>query len=260
MENKDASQPVKYFVRFSETSDYENIVKFYDEHKHHNVRGRDQDLMKQLAENGSVVIMEDVNGKIVGTTIAYPLISTDASGNEHQKWSEVGSTRIVLNGFPGTFDVLAGMSVLRAFLVEPPEDRFIAKIGHPLVQKMAEKLGWREFVPAQEAIDLAAKTKRMDDDIQVPPDSGSNPKWYQAGLEGLPVMARFMIGVMDNPILSNKKTGAQIEIDFSKTRFLKMFEPEIRDLAARDLGSIEEPAQNRSVAYARNRWMQKFFK
>lgn len=260
MENEDVPVPVKYFARFSESSDYDNIVKFYQDYKHHNVRARDQDLMKELAENGSVVLLEDAQGKIVGTIVSYPLVSTDAAGTEHQKWSEIGSTRIVLNGFSGILDVLTGMSVLRTFLVEPPEDRFIAKIGHPAVQKMAEKLGWREFTPEQEAVELAAKTKRMEDDIVAPPDSGTNPKWYQAGMEALPIMAKFMIEAMDHPVLTNKKTGAQIEIDLSKTRFLKMFEPEIRALAGRDLGSIEQPAQDRSVAQARAKWMQKTFK
>ena len=73
-------------------------------------------------------------------------------------------------------------------------------------------------------------------------------------------MAKFMIEAMDHPVLTNKKTGAKIEIDLSKTRFLKMFEPEIRALAGRDLGSIEQPAQDRSVAQARAKWMQKTFK
>ena len=260
MDNKDAQQPAKYFVRFSENADFDRIVNFYSENRHHNVCGRDRELLEKLTDSGSFVLLEDAKGNIVGGTAAYPLVTTDANGNERQRWTEVGSMRIVLNGFSGAFDVMSAMSVLRTFLVEPPEDRFLADIGHPAVQKMAEKLGWRPFTATPEIVDLSNKTTWLDQDIKPPEGSGYSPKWYQAGLESFPVMARFMISVMDNPVLTNKKTGEQIEIDFSKTSFLKMFEPEIRDLATRDLGSVEQPAEQQNMAKARTRWMQKFFK
>ena len=255
------STPAKYFVRFSERDDYDNIAKFYSEHKHHNVRGRDQELMKQLSENGSVVIIEDEAGKIVGAAASYPLVTKDAEGHEHMKWAEIGAVRVVLNGYPGLVDVLSTMSVLRTFLVEPPEDRFVAKIGHPAVQAIATRLGWREYTPDQETVDLAAKTKKMEEDIPLPAGTGTDPKWYQIGIEGLPILAHYMNGVIDNPVLTNKKTSQQIEVDFSKTRFVEMFAPEIKDLAKRcDLGSVDAPDMARSVSKARNQWMKKFFK
>lgn len=265
MDNKQPEakkEPTRYYIRFSESADYENISRFYNENRHHNVRARDQELMRNLAANGSVVLLEDEKGKLVGTTVSYPLVSTDANGQEHQKWSEIGSVRFILNGYPGIFDVMAGMSMLRTFLVEPPEDRFVAKIGHPAVQKMSERIGWREFTPDPLAVELAAKTKRMEDDVAAPPDSGSNPKWYQAGLESLPITAKFMASVMDNPVLTNKKTGEQVIIDFSRSPLATIMTPTIRNLASKDLGPVDQPdtSPERGLAKARDRWMRKFFR
>src|SRR5476651_2251495 len=108
--------PKKYFIRFSKTEDFDNISDFYDLNGHKNVLKRQTDLMKQLTEDGAVVIVEDDKGKIVAASITYAHKATGKDGVERIEWQELGTTRCVLNGYPGLFDAMITMQTLRAFL------------------------------------------------------------------------------------------------------------------------------------------------
>lgn len=241
----------KYYVRFSNIDDHEKIMDFYRKNPHSNVSDRHEELMKTMADNGSVILIESDKGEIVGASISYPLMSEKDSAK--QQWLEIGTTRMVLNGYPGLFDIMIGMQTLRAYLVEPPDDRFVCQMESPLVRKMAHRLGFRPYEPSEELVRVSDATVEAE-------ETCGNENWYSAGPEALPVMAKLMRDALDKPYLENPKTGDKIQLDFSKSVFFKLFEPEIRDLANRDLGNPDTPDYSSSVSKNRKEWMHKFFK
>jgi hypothetical protein len=249
------TQPKKYYIRFSKVEDHDKIMKFFAANPHENVADRHSDLIKTLADNGSVILIEDAQtGEFVGVSISYPLPVKNGT-IEQEKWLEIGTTRMVLNGYPGLFDAMVAMQVLRAYLVEPPEDRFVCQMESPMVRKMADKLGFRPYTPSQELVDISDKTL----DIAAGSSYGFD-NWYSAGPEALPVLAKYMKDVLDKCCLENPKTGEKIQLDFSKSKFFKLFEDEIRDLASRSFGDPDKPDPAKGVAKNRQEWMRWYFK
>lgn len=246
--------PQKYFVRFSRAADFDKISEFYDLNSHKNVLKRQTELMKQLAKDGAVILIEDGTGKIVAASITYAHKTTDKNGVERVEWQEVGTTRCVLNGYPGLFDAMITMQTLRAFLVEPPENMFVAQMETAPVQNLTAKQGWRrmENGPPQELLEGKAKT--------VSNGHATAHDWFALGIEALPIMAQRMKTVMDNPVLENKKTGDKIELDFSKSNFFTMFADVIGELAAKDLGDADKPDMKQNVHQQRDKWLKKFFR
>jgi hypothetical protein len=249
------AQPQKSYVRFSNENDHEKLMAFYGRNPHDHVFDRQSDIMQKLADDGSVVLVESEKGEIVGASISYPLFAPE-NGVEQHKWTEIGTTRMVLNGYPGLFDVLIGMQVMRAYLVEPPEERFVCQMKSAAVQGMAQRMGFRPFVPSEEIV-------KVSDDTLVPDGAGVNSgfeNWYALGREAFPTLARLMSDTLDKPYIENKKTGEKINLDFSRSKFFQMFEPELRDLAQRDLGDVNNPDPKGHTAKSRRDWMKHYFK
>lgn len=245
----------KIFVRFSNIEDFDKIMQFYVENPHDNVAGRHEDLMRALADNGSIILLEEAaTGKVVGASISYPLFVKQGDV-EQQKWLEIGTTRMSLNGYPGLFDVMIGMQVLRSYLVEPPEERFVAQMESTAVRKMANRLGFRPYTPSQELVDISDKTL----DIEAGTSYGFE-NWYSGGPEMLPVLAKYMEKVLGDPQLKHPKTGDVVELDFSKSKFFKLFKEDITNLAQKSLGDPDSPDYTKSVAKHRQEWMRWYFK
>jgi len=248
------AKPPKYFIRFSQETDFNKVAAFYDINAHENVLKRENDLIRKMVDDGAVIIVEDEKGTIVASSITWPHKVTDANGVEQTKWHELGTTRCVLNGYPGLFDAMIAIQSLRSFLVEPPENVFVARMLTTPVQGLARKLGWREMqgeVP-QDLVDSRLKTF-----------SGGDPaldNWFVFGMEGMPVAAKWLENTLENPVLTNKKTGEQIELDFTKSTFVMMFKDEIKNLAARDFGDVNKPDQSQNLHQRRDKWLKKFFR
>ncbi len=246
--------PKKYYVRFSQEADFNKIADFYDINAHQNVLKREHDLIQKMTDDGAVIIVEDEKGTIVAASITWPHKVTDANGVETIKWHELGTTRCVLNGYPGLFDAMIAIQSLRSFLVEPPENMFLARMLTTPVQGLARKLGWREMqgeVP-QDLVDARLKTF-----------SGGDPaldNWFVFGMEAMPTTAKWLENTLENPVLTNKKTGEQIELDFSRSTFVMMFKDEIKNLAARDFGDVNKPDQTQNLHQRRDKWLKKFFR
>lgn len=248
--------PDKYFVRFSTAADHQKIMDFYELNAHKNVRKRQSDLVQKLADTGAVILIEDAQGKIVASSITYPHKVTDPDGVERVKWQEIGSTRIVLNGYPGFFDIMVSLQTLRAFLVEPPEDCFVAQMHTTAVQKMAERHGWRRFSSApQKLMDAKRTTVDLSDTFAL-----SVQNWYAATRESLPYTAKLLCNAIDQPCLTHTKTGNKIQIDFSKSNFLSLFGTDIRELAKKSYGSPDTPDRSKGLLYAHRQWMQRRFR
>jgi len=244
------NEPTRYYPRFSQAKDLENLLKFYDMNAHKNVLKRDQELFKKMVNDGDVVLIEDEAGKIAASSIMYPFVSKDAAGNDNVKWHEIGTLRCTLNGY-GLMDTLVSMQTLRTFLVEPPSDRYIAHMITTPVQNMAKALGFREFIPLEEVFNIKA--------TMIDGATGQQENWYQGGIETIPVMARALVKFLDKPVLENKKTQEKIVLDFSRSTFCQKLEPEIRALAAANLGDIEKPDFAKSVKKEQKKLIRKFY-
>ena len=240
----------KYFVRYSSSDDFDRLMDFYRANPHKNVDERNESLMRELVENGSVTLIQsEETGEVVAASISYPLNGDDGS----QKWLEIGTTRSILNGYPGLFDVMIGMQVMRALLVEPPNERFVCQMESPAVRKMADNLGFRPYVPSEELVRSSDTTLNAD-------ETCGFEKWYSAGPEALPVVAQRMMEAIDKKYLTHLKSGQNIELDFSKSKFFAMFKDEIKQLASRNLGNHDQPDYTASIAKTRETWMKSFFK
>lgn len=240
----------KYFVRYSSADDFDKLMAFYKANPHKNVDERNESLMRELVENGSVTMIQSAEtGEVVAASISYPLNGDDGS----QKWLEIGTTRSILNGYPGLFDVMIGMQVMRAFLVEPPGERFVCQMESPAVRKMADNLGFRPYTPSEELVRSSDTTLNAD-------ETCGYEKWYSAGPEALPVVAERMMEAINKPHLVHLKTGQKIELDFSKSNFFATFKSEIEALAKRNLGNHDTPDYNASIAQTRSKWMKAYFK
>jgi len=245
----------KLFIRFSELKDYDRVMEFYAANPHKNVADRHEDLIRSLADNGSIILIEDAaTGAIVGASISYPLF-VQAGGVEQQKWLELGTTRMSLNGYPGLFDVMLGMQVLRAYLIEPPEACFVGQMGSDAVRKMAYKLGFRPYAPSKELVAVSDKTLDIEDGASYGSDN-----WYSGGPEILPVLAKYIREVLEKPYLQNAKTGEMVELDFSKSSFFGMFKDDIIALADKSCGDPDHPDYTKSIAKHRQEWMRWRFK
>jgi len=245
----------KLYVRFSQPEDAANILAYQQFSAHKSVRKREEKLIRQMAEDGAIVLIEDETGNLVASSCMFPYKKKDAAGVEYVAWQEIGTTRITLNGFPGMFDAMVSMQVLRTFLVEPPAERFVAQMHTVPVQKMAEKLGWRRYTAGDDLIEAKFKTVDASD---LPAASRDN--WFSAGVEVLPVMAKWMVRAVENPMLVNPRTNEQVELSFERSSFFCMFQAEIKDLSTRDLGNCDTPDYGKGVVASRDRWLKKFFR
>ncbi len=245
----------KYFIRFSDAGDFDKLIAFYDENAHQNVFKRQEDLMKKRIEEGAVVLIEDEQGQIFASSITHPLMAVE--GDTEARWHEVGTTRIVLNGFGDIFNAMVAMQVLRAFFFEPPKDIFVAHMETDPVQKKAQAIGWRNLKDMPEGLrEAKARTTA--------PGSGheTNPSdWFGLGMEAMPGLAAWLENLAKNPVLTNKKTGEEIELDLSKSTFFTTFRDEIKQLAAdTTLGTPDAFDAKQHLRAGRTAWQKKNFR
>ncbi len=247
-------EPTRYYLRFSQAADHKKLLEFYDSHAHKNVLKRNAALLKSMISDGAVILMEDKAGKIVAASITYPYAAADDKARENVKWQEIGTLRCTVNGY-GLLAALVSLQTLRTLLVEPPADRFIAQMDTTPVQDMAKALGFREFKPLKEVFNIkAAMVPASEYD-----SSHGDKNWYQAGMEAMPVLARAIVKLFDNPVIENPRTHEKIVLDFSRSNFCQMMEPEIRALATADLGSIDKPDLSKGVKKEQKQLIRDFF-
>lgn len=242
----------RYYPRFSRADDHDKLLEFYSDHQHKNVLNRDPELLKKMIGDGAVVLVEDKAGEIVAASITYPYTKADANGAEETKWQEVGTLRCALNGF-GIFDALVSMQTLRTFLLDPPSDRMIAQMETTPVQNLAKSFGWREFTPLKEIFDIKAGTVTNYND----PHGHDN--WYSLGAEAMPIAAKALVRLYDNPVLENPKTHEKIVLDFSRSNFCSELMPQIRQLAGMDLGNVDKQDLTKGLAQQQKNLVKRYF-
>lgn len=247
-------QTKRFFIRFSSAGDHDRIVDFHQKHPHPNVFGREPGLFARMISGGSTILVEAEDGRIIAASTAYPMT---APGSDAARWVEVGTTRIAEHLAPKLFDAFIAMQVLRTFAVEPPEDRMVAQMldDSKPVQKLAQRVGWRPYPGVPDEIIAAKQAMHTDHTIERKPT-----EWFQFSVEALPLAASFLIRVIDDPVLKTDPSGETSVLDFSRSGFIRLFEPEIRVLAGQDLGDIENPDYSRGLHAERDGWMRNVFR
>ncbi|TVQ83800.1 MAG: hypothetical protein EA357_05090 [Micavibrio sp.] len=238
----------KLYLKQSTDQDLQKILDFYDTHTHKFVAKRDRKTMTERIKSGAVTMLEDDNGDIQAISIAYPVTGKDKNGNDSHQWTEIGSTHVLMQNM-GLFDVLAGAQLLHAFLLEPPEDRFVIEIDptNNHSKYVFHKFGCKDYTAPP------ADMVKGVNGILAPEDAGKNVDWLYAGAELMPELARKFLERVKNPVIVNKKTKEEFELDFSKSPLGKHFIPTLEKLAKKDYRTAKTPDAARPVKDARNR-------
>lgn len=224
MEKKSAK---KLFVRFSTQQDEQKVFEFYANNQHTFVFQRDAEVWKERIASGAVTMIEDEAGKIVAASISYPILKKDAHGNDVHAWTEIGSTRVALEGL-GLFNPLVSAQILRAFLLEPPSESFVLEIvlGNNHSKHVFSKIGAKPYSIPQELADQVKAT--------IAPGSGqAKVEWFSIGAEAMPDLAQTLLNCQKNNLSKNKQTGEEYEIDFSRCVLMTRFSMEISDLSTK---------------------------
>lgn len=238
----------KLYLRQSKKQDEQKILDFYKNNQHEFVAARDPDIMEERIKSGAVTMLQDDNGDIQAISIAYPVISKDDNGDDTHKWTEIGSTHVLMSGM-GLFDILVGSQLLNAFLMEPPEDRFVIEIDptNEHSKHVFRKIGCTDFDDApQEMIDIV-------NGILAPEDAGAPVEWFQSGAENMPELARKFLDHVENPIIKNKKTGEEYELDISEAPLGKHFIETLEKLAKNDYGCKDNPDMSQGLKEIKNK-------
>lgn len=247
------NEPKKYFVRFSRAEDFDKIMAFYTLNAHQNVLPRDPQVMRDLADDGAVILLENEEGEFVAASISYSLVE-DKNGLSC-KWVEIGTTRCVLSGYGKVFDALVPLQALRAFVVQPPEEGFICHVITEPVQKIIKRIGFKPFQIEEEI--LAAKRKLL---TQSSSSADQSKDWFALDVDDFSGAVKEMLAVVDSDHLENSKTGERITLDISRSKFLTAFNEEIRELAKQDFNKASNDNRKKTYAQQRRRWGNLFFK
>lgn len=214
------------YVRFSTAADLDRIVRFYNDHQTPYVFPRATEVWKERAAAGAVTLVEDEAGNIVASTISYPIIAKDEHGEDIHRWTEIGSVRVGLEGI-GLFTPLISAQIMRAQLLEQPKDRFVLEIvvTNERSIHVFEKIGGKPFTVPEDlfkAVQTTFTPEALDRKVT----------WFSIGPEDIPAIAANIMGSIGNPVLKDKRTGAEYRIDFSRTVLQSVFLDDIRTLAS----------------------------
>ncbi len=235
----------KLYVRFSTEQDEKDIFDFYKQNSHTFIFLRDPEVWKERIAAGAVTMIHDEAGQIMAASISYPIMMKDAKGNDVQQWSEIGSTRVALDGI-GLFNPLVSAQVLRAYLLEPPKDRFLMEIvvGNEHSKHVFSKLGATLFEMTPELAEKARASIASDAGADAPAVAASDEdpvEWFQIGTEAIPGIAATLLDAQKNNIRVNKKTGEEYELDFSRCILATQLKDQVQVLAKQNFGDVKKP-------------------
>jgi hypothetical protein len=240
-------------VRFSVPTDLDRILTFQAENSHTWVLARKKEEYKERARHGAAVLVENEQKELVGCSLSYPLSVNDTHHCSRHIWTEMGSTRIILNGYK-LYQLMVAATAVQQFLMQPPEDRFVAEVDIPntavhrllggtVTQGKYDNLGWTPFAQVPPALPTASTgTVDLHD--------GQPVIWYQCGIEHLPHQARVVKSYIDQPVIErfNKaangeapKLAGRIRLDFSQFQLAHLLSNYLASLAGQNLGDPANP-------------------
>ena len=238
----------KLYVRFSTAQDEQKIFDYYNEHQHEFVAKRDPEIWKERISSGAVTLIEDDKGKIVASTICYPLVVQNDQGEDVHKWTEIGSVRVTLDGI-GLFKPLLSAAVLRSYMLEPPEDRFAIEIV--IANAHSKHVFLKEGATPW---NIPQQLKDLVQDTLAPDDTTGAVDWYQLGVESIPHFARTLLNRESNPVVTNKATGEQYELDFSKCLLTTTLRDALEKVSGLDFGDAKKPDMSQGIKSYRDKF------
>jgi len=237
----------KLYLRQSSAKDLQKILDFYDNNKHPFIAGRDRKTMEDRVSAGAVTMLQDDSGDIQAISIAYPVTTKDSNGHDAHKWTEIGSTHVLMANM-GLFDVMVGAQLLNAFLLEPPEDRFVIEIDPTNLHSkhVFKKLGCDDYPnPPDEMVKIV-------NGILAPEDANQGVDWLYANQDMMPALAKKFLDRIDNPIITNKATGEEYELDVSESPLGKHFVATLEKLAKKAYGQDNAPGNDKEKKQDKN--------
>lgn len=268
-------------VRFSDHSDTDRILSFYDAHRHTYVVPREWELMERRVRLGSEILVENDRQDIVASSLAYPHYDTSseaAKDDKHPRWTEFGSTRIIMNGYR-LYQLMVAASVVQQFLMEPPTERFFAKIA-PDNDKIHKLLGgdlaWPRYTPSDAQLLSIYGPEKIGQDRAVlsaleaqtpPPADGVTAafnkvrqipeRWfYECDAPRLAHQARVILGYFDEPVITRldsktQEMKGQIKLDFNDLHLAGMFRPFVQALATHPFAPQDPQVAHQGMAAIR---------
>lgn len=237
----------KLFIKFSTQADEKKIFDFYATNQHQFVFQRDPEVWKERISSGAVTLIEDEAGKIVASSISYPIVVKDADGNDVHKWTEIGSTRVSMDGL-GLFKTLLSAQVLRAYLFEPPEDRFALEI---VLQNAHSKHVFLKNGATAYDIPDDLRDKVM---ATVTDTGGQKVEWFQIGGEAMPQFAKNLMDAEKAGKILHKDSGEEYELDFSKCILMTVFKEDVKRVSGLDMGDVKKPDLQNGISAFRKKF------
>jgi hypothetical protein len=226
----------KLYVRFSTAADEKAVFDFYDEHPDPFISKRDPEVWKERIASGAVTMIHDEDGKILAAAISYPLMKTTEEGEAH-KWTEIGSVLVARKNI-GLFQHLVSSQVMRAWMLEPPEDRFVLDIvkTNDHSQHVFGKIGATTFTPPDDLQEAFMKTITK---------VAGPLNWYQIGVEAVPQFARNVLRAAQGAKVADPNTKEEFELDYSRNVLVTRFGDALKEVAGQDFGDkmAPDPAQ-----------------
>lgn len=233
----------KLFVRFSTSADEGAIFQYYKDNPSPFVFARDPAVWHERFSSGAATLIEDEAGAIQACAIAYPVKSQAADGTETHRWTEIGSVTVAKKN-TGLFEHLVSAHVMRAWMLEPPEDRFILDIfdANTHSKHVFGKAGATlyENMPPE----LAGKVMAT-----VVKQGAPKLDWYQIGPEAMPGFARRVLDAAAGTKLVDKATQEEYALDYSRCVLVTSFSDALRETAGRDFGDAAKPDYSKGIGH-----------
>ncbi len=206
----------KLTIRYAQSKDLPNVVRFYSENPSANIADRDYEILLDAIEQQKLLLVEDGHGnhrKIVGACSVFHWMGS--------RYREIGATRVVLNGYK-LQQVMTLIRVLNEELTDPDWTEIFG-ICRPTAAASLHNLkaiGFEDWSPdkyLKSHVTIVAGRDRF---------TGNNVVCCPMG--ALPSMAAYLLRIVDKRKLSGRNGEADIEID---VYIIKKMRREVEELA-----------------------------
>lgn len=228
-------------VRQTGPSDAPRVMAFYASNPHPSYAPRD--ITHERVRDGHALIVEDSAGSIWAASIDYEMAVELNSQGGVKNWSEIGTTRSILNGC-GIYQLINAVQALTIHFDYPPSE-FIYLDIHESNEKaiglMNKTLQWKDIQPCADLFSLSQGS--LSEEKQ-----GIPVKFFQCTEENLTQMARIILDVINADGLTHK-SGQSIEVDLSDLSLVHTHFDKLKELAAQ-AAENDNPFDNAGVTEA----------
>jgi hypothetical protein len=237
----------KIYIRHAQDADINSVCAFYYDHPHVHVKKRDHKELKSLVENGAVTVGHLEDGTIVACCIGLPMPGLNDTEHGPWSWIEIGAVRTILPGMGLSVPVI-NAHLAQTHLLSPPQDCFVLGIAEENIEsrKVFERIGSISYTPSDSMM------KAHGDRIRAA-QNDRHVKLYTIPNSVMPQVAKNLLQAEEDPILKNKITGQEYELDFSRHILFSTLKPVLEALAGKPnqqapLPTLSGPAIGSSLA------------